>query len=243
MRYRSAQRAERSSPCRRSGGSGISAGPTPRWRRTEAVVALGVGREVLVDDGQRLDALLREPVAPRLVLFVELLGEVGDGAAVVDGLALHRSPHRRARRASAPRATGRPPGRPCRRASRGRSAGRAAASRRSSASGGRPSRSARSSRCVHISFAANTPLGVVPSSSACGIGSRGVRRARVGRRQQLERARRRRRPRSTLAAGVGARIATAARRTPAAGRRHRCPPAARTAACCRCEAWRRRGVL
>ncbi len=39
-RYRSTQRAERSSPCRRSGGSGTSAGPTPRWSRTSEVTPL-----------------------------------------------------------------------------------------------------------------------------------------------------------------------------------------------------------
>ena len=36
-RARSAQREERSSPCRRKGGSGIAAGPTPRWSSTEPV--------------------------------------------------------------------------------------------------------------------------------------------------------------------------------------------------------------
>ena len=37
-----------------------------------------------------------------------------------------------------------------------------------------------------MSFAANTPLGVVPSSRACGIGSPGIGRARVGRGEQLQ---------------------------------------------------------
>src|SRR4051794_15991712 len=48
---------------------------------------LGVRDELLVADGERLDAVRGEPVAPGLVLLRELLGEVGDGARVIDSLA------------------------------------------------------------------------------------------------------------------------------------------------------------
>ena len=103
-RYRSTQRAERSSPCRRSGGGGTSR------RRLAHDVEHGargrprVARQPLVCDRERLDAVGREPRRPGRVLLGQAPLEVGDGAAVVGlggglpavlgapGPRLHRAP-------------------------------------------------------------------------------------------------------------------------------------------------------